>query len=128
MRGPRGSARRAPPARAGRVPAGSGCRRYRRAAGGAGRGAWPGTNGSAARFRSMRAILGLAGLALVLSASAAAFAEVPLPPPRPEGIAEEAVATGDVPLPPVRPHGIENEHPSVDGAAAGAAAQPEGED
>ena len=76
----------------------------------------------------MRAILGLAGLALVLSASAAALAEVPLPPPRPEGIAEEAGATGDVPLPPVRPHGIENERPSVDGSAGGAATQPEGED
>src|SRR4051812_8524176 len=92
-----------------------------------GEGQGPGTNGSAARFRSMRAILGLAGLALVLSASAAAaLAEVPLPPPRPEGIAEEAAAHGDVPLPPVRPHGIENEHPSVDGSAAiGAATQPE---
>src|SRR4051812_29828105 len=86
----------------------------------------PGTNGSAARFRSMRAILGLAGFALVLSASVAAFAEVPLPPPRPEGIAEEAAPTGDVPLPPVRPHGIENERPPADGAAAGAATQLEG--
>ncbi|HJW77757.1 MAG TPA: extensin family protein, partial [Beijerinckiaceae bacterium] len=77
----------------------------------------------------MRAILGLAGLALVLSASVAAFAEVPLPPPRPEGIVEEAAPTGDVPLPPVRPHGIENERPPADGAAAaGAATQPEGED
>jgi hypothetical protein len=77
----------------------------------------------------MRAILGLTGLALVLSASVAALAEVPLPPPRPEGIAEEAAPAGDVPLPPVRPHGIENERPPVDGAAAtGAAAQPEGED
>src|SRR4051812_29065738 len=77
----------------------------------------------------MRAILGLTGFALMLSASVAAFAEVPLPPPRPEGIAEEAVAPGDVPLPPVRPHGIENEYPPAEGsAAAGAATQPEGED
>jgi hypothetical protein len=77
----------------------------------------------------MRAILGLAGLALVLSASVAAFAEVPLPPPRPEGITEEAAPTADVPLPPVRPHGIENERPPADGAAATSpATQPEGED
>jgi hypothetical protein len=77
----------------------------------------------------MRAILGLAGLALVLSASVAALAEVPLPPPRPEGIAEEAAATGEVPLPPVRPQGIENERLPVDGPAAiGPAVQPEGED
>src|SRR5829696_868107 len=89
----------------------------------------PGTNGSAARFRSMRAILGLAGFALVLSASVAALAEVPLPPPRPEGIAEEAAAIGDVPLPPVRPQGIGNEHLPVNGSAAiGSASQPEGED
>jgi hypothetical protein len=76
----------------------------------------------------MRAILKLAGFALVLSASAAALAEVPLPPPRPDGIADEAAGHGDVPLPPVRPQGIENERPANGSAPIGAASQPEGED
>src|SRR4051812_11265303 len=76
----------------------------------------------------MRAILKLAGLTFVLSASVAALAEVPLPPPRPDGVADEAAGHGDVPMPPVRPQGIENEPPTNGAVPTGAASQPEGED